>query len=101
MSTPYYGQPVNVGSYRNIAATTAGVIVKAGEGALYQITFNKPLETNVVTVYDGLSTGGTVIATITVPATQAPVTLTYNAYFSVGLFVVSATAASDFTITYK
>lgn len=101
MSTPYYGQPINVGSFSNQTSTTGGVLIKSGEGALYSITFNKPVATGVVTLYDGTSTGGTVIATITIPASPIPVTLTYNTYFATGLFVVIATAAQDLTITYK
>lgn len=101
MSTPYYGQPVNVGSYSNIAAQTSGTLLKSGEGALYSITFNKPVATAVITIYDGLSTGGTKIGTITIPANPMPVTLTYNAFFATGLFIVVATADTDFTIVYK
>ncbi len=100
MSTPYYGQPVNVGSFKNIAAQ-ASVTVKSGEGALYSITFNKPVATSVLTVYDGSDTNGTKIATITIPASPMPVTLTYNAFFASGLFVVMATADMDITITFK
>lgn len=101
MTTPYYGQPVNVGSYRNITAQTGGTLVKSGEGALYSITFNNPIATAVVTLYDGLTTGGTKIATITIPTSPMPLTLTYDIAFATGLFVVVATADCDFTITYK
>ncbi len=99
MSTIYYGQPVNVGSPKNL--TTGNAVVKTGEGALYQVTFNKPVATSVVTLYDGIDTGGTKIATITVPASPMPVTLTYNVFFTVGLYVTMATADSDITISFK
>jgi len=101
MSTIYYGQPVNVGSTKNLAAQTAGTQVKSGEGSLYSLTFNKPVATSVITIYDGTDTNGTKIATITTPASPMPVTLTYNTYFTTGLFVVIATADCDLTITYK
>ena len=100
-ATPYYGQPVNVGAFYNITATTAGTQVKSGEGALYSITFNNPVATSVVTLYDGTSTSGNKIGTITIPASPMPVTVEYNVYFTVGLFVVVATAASDLTISFK
>ncbi len=100
-ATPYYGQPVNVGAYANFTATTAGTTVKSGEGALYSITFNNPVATGVVTLYDGISTGGTLIGTITIPATPQPVTLRYDVFFAVGLFIVVATAAQDLTINFK
>lgn len=101
MSTPYYGQPVNVGSYSHIAAQTGGTLIKTGEGALYSITFNKPVATAVITLYDGLTTGGTVMGIITIPASPMPVTLSYNVAFLTGLFIVVATADTDFTINYK
>lgn len=101
MPTPYYGQPQNVGSYVNITSTTTGTLIKTGEGAFYTLTLNKPVATSVITLYDGLTTGGTVIGTITVPTSPMPVTLTYDVYFATGLFVVVATASSDITINYK
>lgn len=101
MTTNYSGQPQNVGTYKNITATTAGTLVNSGIGVLYSITFNNPVATSVITLYDGTSTGGTKIGTITVPASPQPSTLVYNIQYSTGLYVVVATAASDFTINYK
>jgi hypothetical protein len=100
-ATPYYGQPTNIGTFTNITATTTGTQIKSGEGALYQLSLNKPVATGVITLYDGLSTSDPVIATITVPANPQPVTLFYDLYFTKGLFVVVATAAQDLTIIYK
>lgn len=100
MSTPYYGQPVNVGSFSNITGQ-GNTLVKTGEGVLYQVTFNKPTATSVLTIYDGTSSSGTKIATITVPASPQPVSLIYDAYFATGLYVNLATADSDITITYR
>lgn len=102
--TTYYGQPVNVGEYSNQTSTTGGVLIKTGEGVIYGITFNKPVATGVITLYDGTSTGGTVIATITVPA--SPLVFNWGPNnggfrFSTGLFVVIATAAQDLTISYR
>lgn len=104
MSTPYYGQPVNVGEYVNITTTTAGQQIKVGEGVIYGITFNKPAATGVITLYDGTSTGGTVIGTITVSA--SPQVFTWGPFnggfrFQNGLFVSVATAAQDLTISYR
>lgn len=104
MSSPYYGQPTNVGEYSNQTGTTAGTLIKTGEGVIFGITFNKPVATGVITIYDGVSTGGTVIATITIPA--SPQVFTWGPYnggyrFATGLFVVIATAAQDLTISYR
>ena len=86
--------------YAPYVATTAGTSVKSSRGILHSITFNKPVATGVVTLYDGTSTAGTVIGTITVPASPQPVTLTYDITFSTGLFIVIATAAQYITISY-
>lgn len=95
------GQPVNVGTLINFTATDAGKQVKLGSGVIFAVTLNKPVATSVITLYDGTSTSGTVLGTITVPASPQPVTLTYNGYFDTGLFVSVGTAGSDFTISYK
>lgn len=78
----------------------ATTLVKTGAGILHTITFNKPTATAVITVYDALSATSTKIATITVPSSPMPVTLTYDASFSVGLTVVTGTADSDITVTF-
>ena len=99
--TPYYGQPINVGTFTNVPDTQTGLQIKTGEGCLYLITLNKPVATGVITLYDGTSTGGKVIGTITVPASPQPVTFYYDCFFATGLFIVVATAAQDLTIVYK
>lgn len=88
-------------SFLNItAAAPTTTVVKTGTGILHTITFNKPVATGVVTVYDNTAASGTVIGTITVPASPMPVTLTFDAAFSTGLTVVTATAAQDITVTF-
>lgn len=88
-------------SYANItAAAPTTTVLRSTAGILHCITFNKPVATTVATVYDNTAGSGTIIATITVPASPMPVTLTYDAAFATGLTVVTATAASDITVTY-
>lgn len=82
-----------------LAAPTT-TVVKTGSGILHAITFNKPVATGVVTVYDNTAASGTTIGTVTVPASPMPVTLFYDAVFSIGLTVTTATAAQDITVTY-
>lgn len=102
MINTYAGQPVNVGSYKNITAITAGTSVSIGEGVLYSITLNTPVATSVITLYDGTSIiNGIVIGSITIPASPQPSTLFYDIQYTTGLFVVVTTAASDITINYK
>jgi len=101
VSQPYYGQPVDVGTFTNVPDTTTGLAIKSGGGVLYKLVFNKPVATGVITLYDGTSTGGKVIGIITIPASPMPISLEYNAYFATGLFIVVATAAQDLTVIYK
>ena len=87
--------------YNNIvldAPTTT--VVKSGVGVLHTITFNKPVATEVVTIYDNTAASGTLIGTITIPSSPLPITLTYDVTFNTGLTIVTATAASDITVSY-
>lgn len=86
-------------NYKNITGTATTVISQSA-GILHTITFNKPVATEVVTVYDNTTNSGNIIATITVPASPMPVTLTYDAEFTTGLTILTATASSDITVTY-
>lgn len=75
-------------------------LIATGRGVLHTITFNKPTATAVVTVYNNIAASGTKIATITVPASPMPVTLTYDVSFGIGLTVVTGTADSDITVSW-
>lgn len=68
---------------------------------MYRLTINTPTAGGTITLYDGLSTSGTKMATITVSTSPQPVTLVYDIFFATGLFVVVATQAEDLTIIYK
>lgn len=91
---------IPVYNYTNIAAQTAGTTLRTGQGVLHAVAFNKPIATSVLTLYDGTSTGGTKIATITIPASPQTPTLFYDVGFSTGLFAVMATADMDVTISW-
>lgn len=92
--------PIGIGNYLNITGD-ATTLVKNGTGVLYSLTLNNPTATEVITIYDGLTTSGTKIGTITIPASPMPVTLAYNTTFNVGLTIVTATATSDITVNYR
>lgn len=88
-------------SYTNITASApTTTAVKVGTGFLHSITLNKPVATAVITIYDSLAGSGTVIGTITVPASPMPVTLFYDVFFTIGLTIVTATASSDITVSW-
>lgn len=82
-----------------LAAPTT-TVVKSGAGILHSIVFNGPVATGAVTIYDNTAGSGTKIGTITVPASPQPVTLIYDVNFTVGLTIVTATAANDITVSY-
>lgn len=87
---------------KNITGTATNV-VKTGAGVLHTLVINTPIATSVITIYDGVDTGGTKIATITIPATlltEGPYGAAYDVAFSVGLTIVTATAASDITASF-
>lgn len=94
------GQSLAMYNFTNVVAQTAGTTLRTGRGVLHSIVFNKPIATSVLTIYDGVSTGGTKIATITIPASPNTPTMLYDVAFVTGLFVVMATADMDVTISW-
>ena len=82
------------------AAAPTTTVVKTVPGILHSIVFNKPVSTGVVTIYDAITATGTPIATITSPTGGVPLTLVYDASFTVGLTIVTSTAAQDITVNY-
>lgn len=88
-------------SFLNItAAAPTTTTVRTGSGVLHCITFNKPVATGTVTIYDNTAASGTIIGTITVPASPQPVTVFYDCAFSTGLTIVTGTAAQDLTVSF-
>src|SRR3569833_2017833 len=100
-AAPYYGQTQNVGKFYNMTGTNSGELVKTGEGVLYRIIINNPTATAVITLYDGLTSSGTKLGTITVPASPQPVSLPYFVFFSTGGGGAQGTAACDLTISFR
>ena len=84
------------------AAAPTTTVVKEGPGLLHSIVFNKLAANGVITIYDNTAASGTVIATITSPATllSNQGTLLYDLEFKTGLTIVTSTAAQDITVTY-
>lgn len=86
--------------YTSTNITTGTTVIATGSGVLHTITFNKPVATGVITIYNNTAASGTKIATITVPASPIPVTLTYDCSFGIGLTVAIATADQDITVSW-
>lgn len=90
-------------SYTGITGQ-ATTVIKSGSGLLSAITINTPVATSVITIYDNTAASGTKIATITLPATllqQGPYTAVYNVSFTTGLTIVTGTASSDITVSWR
>jgi len=84
--------------YKNLtgAATT---VLEPAACTLGMVTINKA-SAQVITIYDGVDTTGTVIATL--PASAAVGTYHYHVSCNRGLTVVTAASyAGDVTISYK
>ena len=86
-------------NYTNITGT-ATTLVATGAGVLHSITFNKPVSTGTVKIDDALTDTTPVIGTVTSPAGGVPVTLIYDIEFTVGLTIVTGTAAQDITVAW-
>lgn len=92
--------PVGWNKVAIVAAAPTTTVVKTTPGVLHTITFNKPVATGVITVYDAATATGTPVAIITTPASPIPVTLFYDIRMDVGITITSATAAQDITVSY-
>ena len=89
---------------------TAGVLLKTGAGSIHSINLSGIADTSVLTLYDGTSTGGTVLYTtgtmVLKPGNNSvPVTLNFDSdggvQFSTGLFLAITTAACNALIKYE
>lgn len=86
----------------NITSTTT-TVVKSGAGVLHSLVINTPVANSVITIYDNTDGSGTAIATITLPATllsDGPKVALYDVVFNTGLTIVTATGASNITVSY-
>jgi len=89
-------------NYTNITTTTPVAVSSRGGVVLHAITFNKPVATGTVTIYDNpTATSTQVIGTITVPASPMPVTLFYDVNCGQGLYIVEGVVAQDITVSWS
>ncbi len=86
-------------NYTNLAAN-ATTVIRTGPGVLHNVNINtKGGSSNVITIYDGVSTAGTKIATIDSTVTYGP--LNFDVTFLTGLTVVIGTGtAADVTVAW-
>jgi hypothetical protein len=78
--------------------TNGNYLLKVGPGEIHQVDINS-LDSKIITLYDGLSTNGTVIATIDTTKANIATVLT-NIPFDNGLFI-SLSGATNITCVYE
>jgi hypothetical protein len=86
------------------AAAPTTTVVRSKPGKLGRIIVNKAAANGVITVYDGIAVAtGTVVATITMPATLLAnqIVLDYDLDVAEGITVVTSAAAQDITVTHS
>ena len=91
-------------NYLNITAGQTTTVVKASPGILHAIIFNSAATvTNTTNIYDNASGSGTIISTPNaVAATVLPIVITFDAFFTLGLTIITATAnGPNMTVLYK
>jgi hypothetical protein len=75
--------------------------LKKIDGFLHTITVSADSTANTISVYDGTSTAGTLLAQILSPTTQVPQTFTFDIQAQIGLFIVISGATTvNTTVTY-
>ena len=82
--------------FTNITSATT-TTVKSGIGVLKRITFNKPVMTSTVTIYNNTAASGTKIGTITNTTDVKPYFLDFGVFFDTGLTIVTS-GADDITV---
>jgi len=88
--------------FRNIAGAGT-TVVSTRPGRLHGITINSAVLSGVITIYDNTAASGTIIATITNPATLLQNNFDldyYSLQTSIGLTVVTS-AADNITVVYS
>lgn len=94
---PYGGLPDQSSLFVNYSAANAGTQIKTGIGSFRRVVVNTGVAAATITLYDGTSSGGTVIASIST-ATQTD--LEYGVQFNTGLFAV-VVGTANVTVVYS
>jgi hypothetical protein len=100
-----FGELITQPQYKYQSGTTTGIICKYGPGNLHTVFITAQALNSAVTIYDGVSTGGTVMFASTSTAAvnnTSPSTFDFKGVpFSTGLFLVIGTASSNVTLIYE
>ena len=94
------GAAPDAGVATNITTQTT-TLVCTGPGTLKSIVLGGPVATGTITIYDSLTASGTIISTITTPASPQPQEICFEAGFNTGLCIVTATATQNITVIHR
>lgn len=94
--TNFVGPPPGSASFKNFIAATAGTAIKSGVGSLFSVVVGVGVASSTITLYDGTSTSGTPIATV---SAAAPIALDFGVTFKTGLFAV-VVGAPNVTVNF-
>jgi hypothetical protein len=86
-------------AYKNIVSATTTTL-KSKPGYLHSICINTPSVSATVTVYDNTAASGTKIGTLTSFA-SLPGCFTYDVSFWLGLMIVTSSASTDVTVSFR
>ena len=92
------GEMETLPTYRVISTATT-TVCKYGPGNLHRVIFNAPTAATV-TLWDSVTTGSSLIATILPPASATPFVLDYRIPFANGLTILTA-GSPNLTIVYE
>ena len=97
------GQEDTQSTYNYTTGQTVGKLLKIGPGNLKRIIIGGIATSSALTIYDGTSTGGSVIwASGAMPNNTNPFSIDFDGCpFFTGLFLVIATANCNVTIIYE
>jgi hypothetical protein len=99
--TAAFGQAVQTWQYSNITlAAPTTTVVKLGPGVLHNVCNNTPNAGGTAQLYDGTAATGTKIGLLTSVASK-PFCVTYDVAFWTSLTIVTATAAADWTVSFR
>lgn len=94
-----YQPVINKYLYSSISGATTK-LVKTGAGILGRVVLNTGTASSVVSIYDGTSAAGVLIATINPSASQIPSSIAYDIGVNAGITVITVGATTQVTICY-
>lgn len=101
MSVSRFGKETTRPQTTYIATASAGTLLKTGAGTLHSVIMGQAVNNASITIYDGTSTGGTILSVLTQGSTSVvPAPVPFGIDFYTGLFVVTTGSNGQTTFVY-